>query len=268
VPFPGETDRVLDRVAHLDDPDRPAEPVALDLEFQTENAPDILERMLEYVARLRRELRHGPDQRGRYRAVGALVNLTGPAQPDTLAMALGGPTGVGLRFQVILRTLRDEDAGRTLADIAAGRVTRALLPLIPLLRGGRDRGTILTWVQVAAAEPDEYLRATYGGLARVFARATKGRPAWAATLEGWEVRKSPVVEEWREEGRVIGMSVGRLEGARSMLLKAIERRFRAPVPEDLREAVTALDRLPDLDRWFDLVFTSRSLAAYRRAVGR
>src|SRR5581483_2778837 len=126
VPFPGETDRVLDRVAHLDDPARPGKPVALDLEFQTENDPDILERMLEYVTRLRRELRHGDDQHGRFRVLGALVNLTGPAQPDTLEMRLIDPAGVGLRFQVILRTLRDEDAPATLAEIAAGRVSRCV----------------------------------------------------------------------------------------------------------------------------------------------
>src|SRR5437868_80325 len=70
VPFPGEGDRVLDRVVQIDDTSRPEEPVALDVEFQTENDPDILERMLEYIARLRRELRHGPDQRGRFRVLG------------------------------------------------------------------------------------------------------------------------------------------------------------------------------------------------------
>ncbi len=260
VPFPGEADRVLDRVAHLDDPARPGEPVALDLEFQTENDPDILERVLEYVARLRREVRHGPGGRGQFRVVAAVVNLTGPAQPDALDMRLDAPAGVGLRLQVVVRTLRTEGAAGTLEDVAAGRTSRVVLPLIPLMRGGGTEGTIAMWKQVAAAEPDDRLRSNYAGLIRFFARLTRAADAWTRALEGWNVPKSPVAEEWRTEGRV--------EMAQADLLKAIELKFRTAVPADLREAIQALTDLNELDRWFRLVFPARSLAAYRRAVGR
>jgi hypothetical protein len=79
-------------------------------------------------------------------------------------------------------------------------------------------------------------------------------------LEGWEVPKSPVVEGWREEGR--------LEARRSSLLRAITLRFRTDVPAELAAAIQQATDPQELNRWFDLVFTSRSLAAYRKAVGR
>ena len=44
------------------------------------------------------------------RVVGALLNLTGPVQRDTLEMILPTLPGVGLRLQVVQRTLREEDA--------------------------------------------------------------------------------------------------------------------------------------------------------------
>src|SRR5437899_2066550 len=91
-PLPGDEDRICDTVALFDDPDDPGQPVVVDLEFQTENDSEILERMLEYVARLRRALR----RRG-FKVLGALVNLTGAPQQDTLEMTLPGRPEVGLR---------------------------------------------------------------------------------------------------------------------------------------------------------------------------
>jgi hypothetical protein len=38
----------------------------------------------EYMARLRRELRCGPQRRDKYQVVAAVVNLTGAPQSDTL----------------------------------------------------------------------------------------------------------------------------------------------------------------------------------------
>ena len=59
LPLPGEPDRTCDTVAALV---RDGEPTvwALVTEFQAEPDPEMLDRLLEYLARLRRGFRHGP----------------------------------------------------------------------------------------------------------------------------------------------------------------------------------------------------------------
>ncbi len=91
MPFPREPDRICDTVADLADPAAPGLRWAVVTEFQTEPESDMLDRLLEYLARLRRDLRHGAGCREKYQVVAALVGLTGPPQPDTLEMALPAP---------------------------------------------------------------------------------------------------------------------------------------------------------------------------------
>ncbi len=74
------------------------------------------------------------------------------------------------------------------------------------------------------------------------------------------MRKSQVVEEWREEGRV--------EAQRAALLRALTLRFRSPVPADLVAAVEALTTMQELSRWFDASLTAASLDEFRAAAGR
>ena len=90
LPFPGEPDRTCDTVAELVDPSEPGARWALATEFQAEPDPEILDRLLEYLARLRRELRHGPGRRGRFRVAAGLVHLTGPPVAEALEMTLPG----------------------------------------------------------------------------------------------------------------------------------------------------------------------------------
>jgi hypothetical protein len=233
----------------------PAEPVALVTEFQTEPAGDMLDRLNEYIARLRRELRAGG-----FRVLGALVNLTGPTQPDTLEMVLPGRPEVGLRLRVVQKTLREEDSAATLAAVAAGRWGRCLLPWIPLMGGGGESSVPAEWKQLAEAEPDDRLRAEYGSLAKVFARLTDHYDAWADLLKEWEMKKSPVVEEWRMEGE--------LAASRAKLLRALELRFRVALPPELVAAIEASTDYDELSRWFDAVFATDTLDAFRAAIGR
>src|SRR3954452_15518442 len=117
LPFPGEPDRTCDTVADLAT-DRASGPRwALVVEFQSEPEAEMLARLLEYLARLRRGLRFGPDRRGRFQVAAALVGLTGPPQPSMLEMALPGLTPPTLHFRPTVRTLRDEEAGETLDRI-------------------------------------------------------------------------------------------------------------------------------------------------------
>jgi len=90
--FPGEPDRVCDTVAELEPLDGGPRRLA-DVEAQTTPEPDILERLGEYLFRLRRELRHGQGQAGKYRVFGVLLALTGPEQPAILDMTEEGADG-------------------------------------------------------------------------------------------------------------------------------------------------------------------------------
>ena len=159
LPFPGTTDRTCDTVADLAKHPKDSLRWALVNEFQTVPKADILDRLLDYLASLRLELRHGPQRRGKYQVVAAVVNLTGAAQPDTLEMGLPGRDTPNLRFQVAVRTLRDEDAALTLDQIAAGTTSRCLLCWISLMRGGGDPSIIERWKAIAGDEPVGALRA-------------------------------------------------------------------------------------------------------------
>jgi hypothetical protein len=89
LPFPGERDRTCDTVADIADTNRPGQRLALVIEFQSEAQPITLHRVLEYLGRLNLELRTTP-QSGTYAVAGALLDLTGPEQPDTLHYQVPG----------------------------------------------------------------------------------------------------------------------------------------------------------------------------------
>ena len=90
LPFPGQPDRTCDTVAALARAGEPSAPWALVIESQAEPDPDMLDRLLEYLARFRREMRQGPERRDKYEVVAAVLNLTGPAQLNLLEMTLPG----------------------------------------------------------------------------------------------------------------------------------------------------------------------------------
>ena len=145
LPFPGTPDRTCDTVAELAEDDDEADlRWAVVTEFQAEPEPEMLDRLLEYLSRLRRGLRRGPQRRERFEVVAALANLTGPPQPDTLVMGLPGLAAPSLLFRASVRTLRAEDAAETLDRIAAGATSRCLLCWISLMQGGGEAGIIRT----------------------------------------------------------------------------------------------------------------------------
>ncbi|MHC5541618.1 hypothetical protein ACYOEI_25635, partial [Singulisphaera rosea] len=76
LPFPGDPDRICDTVAHLRGHGATSPSWAVVTEFQAEPEPEMLDRLLEYLARLRRGLRHGAQRRDRFKVVAALVGLT------------------------------------------------------------------------------------------------------------------------------------------------------------------------------------------------
>src|SRR5262249_29249839 len=142
LPFPGITDRTSDTVAELIGALPEALRWALVTEFQTEPDAEILDRLLDYLARLRLALRYGPLPHPQYQVLGAFVSLAGAPQPDALTMALPGLSVPSLRLQVATRTLRGEDARMSLEQIASGSTWRGLLCWISLMRGGSEPGII------------------------------------------------------------------------------------------------------------------------------
>jgi hypothetical protein len=258
LPFPGEPDRICDTVAELLDVAQPDRLWALVIEIQSEPDPEILDRLLEYMIRLRREVRHGPERRVQYGTAGALLNLTGPPQPDVRDMALPCGAEVRLRFRPAVRTMRDEDAAATLRGIDAATIGRCILPWIPLMHGGGDLSTMEEWKRLAALEPESRLRSVYGSLALVFAELGGRETAWKLSLEGWNMRESTVISGWIAEGEA--------KGRRAALQRVLQTRFNAPVPNDLTEAIQAVNDSETLDRWLEIATVVDSLDAFRAAI--
>ncbi len=168
------------------------------------------------------------------------------------------------------RTLRDEDAAATLADIAAGRTSRCLLPWISLMRGGGEPSIIEEWKCLVGSDPDARWRSDVSALVQVFAELTGCQAQWQAALEGWNMRESTVVEGWRAEGRaegkVEGKVEGRAEGRRADLLEVLEFKFKPPFPPDLVQAIEEQADLSILADWFKQALRAPSLDDFRAAI--
>ncbi len=234
LPFPGEADRTCDTVACFHD-SAADDWWAVPVEFPIEPDGEMFGRFMEFLGRLWRERRPAADGTARYKVGAAVVNLTGrgAASQDMVL----GPTGPRTHLQVIERNFADEDAGAMLAGIAEGRITRAMLPWIPLMRDGGEPAIIERWKELAVAEPDSGRRAEYGALALVFAEPVGRRHLWKQALEKWNMIESIQVLEWMTEGEQ--------RASRTLLRDLLEYRFGA-LPESLGqriEATTNIERL-------------------------
>jgi hypothetical protein len=72
------------------------------------------------------------------------------------------------------------------------------------------------------------------------------------------VQQSQQVLEWQNEARI--------ETTRALILRALELRFRTPVPADLAAMVAASNDLDELSRWLDHAVTADNLDAFRAAL--
>ena len=154
-------------MARLDHADGLAPPWAVLVELQTRNDPALPDRLLEYLVRLRGELRHGPHGRDRFQLGAALIQLTGTAPAVSLDMVLPGNAGVELRWRARVRAMEEEDATAFLAEIDGGRIGRGLLPWAPLMRGGGEATMLAEWKRLGELETDRRTRGNYKALALV-----------------------------------------------------------------------------------------------------
>ena len=242
LPFPGDPDRTCDTVARLSEAASPEVPWAVPLEFQLRPDDQMFGRYLQYLGRLWMELRpHGRGQH--YQVAAGLVNLTGVGNASQ-DFSLGGRARTLLQVaEINLATL---DAAATLQGIAAGTITRALLPWIVLMRGGGESSNIEQWKQIAQTEPDPRRRSDYGGVALIYAEQTAWQNNWDKALEGWNVVESTHVLQWINQGKSEGLkeglkqgiTEGRLETLRETLRVQLEERF-GPLPQNMADRIAA-----------------------------
>ena len=259
IPFPGDRQRVCDTVAEFIHRRDPRRRCLLDTEVQARPHLDMLERLGEYAFQLRRERRYGRGRHGKYKVIGAVLNLTGAVQPNVLDMTEETLDGQGLRIGVVQRTMRGEDAATTLQRIAAGQLARCMLPWVPLMQGGGDPAIIAEWRRLTLLEPKESWREDFGALALTFAELAKRKGVWQTGLEGWNVRESKFLAGWEKQGIV--------KARREDVLRALQLRLQNPLPMDFVNAVNSCEDLTELQRWFDLSQTATNLTEFRANAG-
>lgn len=254
IAFPGEPDRTCDTVAEFAPITGEGPHCLLDVEPQSEPDNEMLERCGEYAFRLRRELRPGDGRQHKYQVINIVLNLTGPEQPHDLDMREPDLGDAGPHLRVFQVTMREKDAAATLAAIAADARLRGVLPWVPLMRRGDESAIIEEWKQLALLEPDERRRTQYATLARTLAELTVRQALWKQALEGWNVKTSQQVQDWKAEAR------------QEDLLRLLERRCRTPVSADLAKVISEMFDHNQLNQWFDVAATADSLDAFRAAV--
>ena len=204
--------------------------LALVSEFQTQTDPEILERILEYGIRVRRERRLSlDDPQRRYLVAAGVVNLTGELSSNEWKMQPSDLLGAEMRLKAIVKNLCRESAKETLGHIESGQWSRCLLPWIPLMRDDDQTTIVEKWKTLAQAEPDSRNRSDYGGLALVFAELTRHYDIWKKALEGWNMRQSQQVLEWRQEGR--------LEGEQNSLLRMLRKTYPEKLTAELENKI-------------------------------
>jgi hypothetical protein len=257
--FPGEQGRICDTVAEFSHRRDRRRRSLLVIEVQSHPHTDMPERLGEYAFQLRRQRRYARGRHGKYQVIGAVLNLTGAVQPHVLDMTEATLDGAGLSITVLQRTLREEDAAATLRRIAAGELSRCVLPWIPLMRGGGDAAIIEEWRRLASLERNASRRADFGAIALIFAGLAKRKSAWQTGLEGWSVRDSTLIASWIKDGE--------LKAQRKTLLRLLQLRLQTTLPHDLVETVNDCEDMNDLERWIDLSATANSLTEFRANAG-
>jgi hypothetical protein len=256
--FPGEPDRTCDTVAELDDQQGEAPPVALVIDFKARPESGSIPQLDEYGLRLYREVPAHRDPLVRYDVVGGLVNLTGPEQGAVWELSPKGFENAGKRVAVVVCTVAICSAPHTLEDIAGGRTARCILAWVPLMAGGGQPETAVRWQELASQEPDVRKRVDYAGLALVFAELAGCRPVWQQALEGWNVERSQIIGEWRQQGQVMTL--------RKNIERALQIRFPTESLATVAERLAAETDLATLDQWFDLALRTPTLQEFQRQI--
>ncbi len=261
--FPGEPKRRCDTVAELVSQARTGPPWALVLEAEARPRSSMLDRVLEYQARVMRKLWHGPRRRDRYQVAAVVIYLSGKKSKRSLKLkAILPGTDLGMRYKSGVVSLEAESAAATLERIGREELGRSILAWIPLMAGAGDPATVAEWVRLAKLEPDLERQKEYAGLAMVFAGWKGYQPVWQPALEEWNMERIPIVEEWKAGAR----QEGELRASRKALLRFLRSRFRMEVPDDLKQRIEQTLDQDLLSRWIDAAAEQPSLDGFRGVV--
>jgi hypothetical protein len=262
TPPPGERDRTADRVAALVNESAPDQPWLLVFEFQSQHDPDKLDATLAEAARLRFEVRHGADRRGKYNVCTTLVYLRGRCPQTVLDMTL--PNGAGTRHAPLVWNVEEDGAGPSLTVVTAVPATWGLLFWIPLMHGGGEVDTIARWKELAGALPDRRARGDLGRIALTFAELGGCFAAWETALEGWDMTESKVVNRWMDEAR----RDERLKASRQHLLELAQGRFPGAIPAEVVDLIGRQDSAEMLEEWFRAAISAPSAEQFLSVVRR
>ena len=265
ITYPGETKRHCDTVARLRSRAGTQPSWALVLEVEARARRNILSRLLEYVARFLRKVRHGLSRGEDYQVGGAILVLTGKLNRRSIGMALLG-TPARLDFSPCVVCLEETPARETLARIEGGELSRSVLPWIPLMDQGGEADVVEWWKRLAEADPSEDSRRDWAGLAKVFADRVGCLDVWEKSLEGWAMWKSKVIEEWRQDGRQEGRQEGRQDGRSDAIIDFLKARFPGQLTDEVAKRITAERAEAKLKEWISLAATAASFDDVRAKV--
>jgi hypothetical protein len=131
-------------------------------------------------------------------------------------------------------------------------------------RGG-EVDIIKQWMVLANQETDTRRKSNFG-LARTFAELTDRSDVWNKALEGYDMRQSTSVNEWKAEGRAEGIAQGKAEGIAESVRVVLEERF-GVLPTDLAKALGASGDVKALDQWRKLSVKAATLEQFRQDAG-
>lgn len=195
---------------------------------------------------------------------GVVVNFTGPARAafDVQAPTLAADCRIETR--IIQRTLRNESAQDLVESVLTNKSSIWLLGWLPLMQGGSERGIVESWRSAVTRLPDPRDRGVLAGLTLTFATLARNRPFWERGLEGFNVIKSPYLEELREAVRLDGIELGRAEGStnayQEMILELGQQRFSRVATKKQRAELEAITDVSRLKRIHERLLTATSWA--------
>jgi hypothetical protein len=193
-------------------------------------------------------------------AGGVVINLTGPPQPAGVEHRPTLAPDCWLGGGITQCSLREGDAREMLGAFASGGISPWLLAWLPLPQGGAEAGIIAAWQQEALQGLGERDRQILAGLTLTFADLAGCRAEWERGLEGWNVLKSPYLEELREKVRAEGRTEGRAEELRKLVLRLGRQRFGKAANRKQKAQLEALTDLAHLERIGDRLLTAASWA--------
>jgi hypothetical protein len=256
APRPGEPDRRCDTIAELTDTEGTRQPRAVILELFADPDADADDRLLEYIGRYRRELRHGPHGRDRYPFLAGMIFLANGPQSVGWSADLPDEAAdeVGLNFRPRLLCVDRESAVATLDAIGDNRLSTGILAWVPAMSGGDTVEVAHRWRDLVRQVKDDNQLKTLCDLAILVVQKTGSRDLWKRELGGFPLDES------------ISMREVRLETRRADLLEVLESRFPEGVPGELRDRIQQQADAKELARWFTLALKP-DLAPFRAAVG-